>query len=123
MELGNYVVIGGMTPIHQFVKIGDYAMIAGASAISQDIPPFCLAEGNRAVVRSLNKVGLKRNFEQSDVLVIQSAYRTLFRGTKPIRESATELLVTQTNAKVRQLCQFILESKRGIPFERKNDGE
>ncbi|MEE6631088.1 acyl-[acyl-carrier-protein]--UDP-N-acetylglucosamine O-acyltransferase, partial [Campylobacter coli] len=42
-------VVGGLTPIHQFVKVGEGCMIAGASALSQDIVPFCLAEGNRAI--------------------------------------------------------------------------
>ena len=44
--IGDYVNIGGMTPVHQFVKIGDGAMVAGASALSQDIPPFCMAESS-----------------------------------------------------------------------------
>ncbi len=123
VHIGSFTVVGGMTPIHQFVQIGEGCMIGGASAISQDIPPFCLAEGNRAVVRGLNKVGLRRRFSQEDVADLQSAYRILFRGEKPVRESAEELLATHTNEKVKQLCQFILESKRGIPFERKNNGE
>lgn len=123
VHVGSFTVIGGMTPIHQFVHIGEGVMIGGASAISQDIPPFCLAEGNRAVVRGLNKVGLRRRFEQVDVLAIQSAYRVLFRGEKPIKESAAELLNNETNSKVRQLCEFIMESKRGIPFERKNNDQ
>jgi len=57
VELGNGVVIGGLTPIHQFVKIGDLAMVAGASALSQDVPPYCLVEGNRAYLRGLNLTG------------------------------------------------------------------
>ena len=48
VELGDYAVVGGLTPIHQFVKVGESCMIAGASALSQDVVPFCLAEGNRA---------------------------------------------------------------------------
>lgn len=54
VQLGDYVVVGGLTPIHQFVHVGEGCMIAGASALSQDIVPFCLAEGNRASIRSLN---------------------------------------------------------------------
>lgn len=123
VHIGSFTVIGGMTPIHQFVQVGEGVMIGGASAVSQDIPDFCLAEGNRAVVRGLNSVGLKRRFERDDITAIQTAFRALFRSGQPIKETAASLLETNTNAKVAQLCRFIVESKRGIPFERKNNGE
>ncbi len=120
VEIGSYTVIGGMTPIHQFVKIGEGCMIGGASAVSQDIPPFCLAEGNRAVVKGLNAVGIKRRFEKDDIRALQSAYRKLFRSSKPIKEMALELIESEKNEKVKQMCSFILKTKRGIPYERKN---
>ena len=123
VHIGSFTVIGGMTPIHQFVHIGEGCMIGGASAVSQDIPHFCLAEGNRAVIRGLNSVGLKRRFAKEDIVAIQSAYRALFRSDKPIKETAAELIVSSENDKVVQMCHFIMESKRGIPFERKNNGE
>jgi len=119
-QVGSFTVIGGMTPIHQFVKIGEGCMIGGASAISQDIPPFCLAEGNRAVVKGLNAVGLKRRFEKDDIRALQGAYRKLFRGSEPIKEVANALLENETNEKVMQLCSFIIETTRGIPYERKS---
>jgi UDP-N-acetylglucosamine acyltransferase len=118
-EVGSFTVIGGMTPVHQFVKIGEGCMIGGASAISQDIPPFCLAEGNRAVVKGLNAVGLKRRFEKDDIRALQGAYRKLFRSNQPIKEIAGEFLKNETNEKVLQLCSFIVETTRGIPYERK----
>jgi UDP-N-acetylglucosamine acyltransferase len=122
VELGDYVVIGGMTPIHQFVHIGDYAMIAGASALAQDIPPYCMAEGNRAVVRGLNLTGLRRNIQRSDIDELKSAYKEIFESGKPIKESATELLEESKNLHVHNLCNFIIKTKRGIPFERKVNG-
>ena len=64
VEMGNNAVIGGMTPVHQFVKIGDFAMVGGASALSQDVPPYCMAEGNRATLRGLNLTGLRRHAER-----------------------------------------------------------
>jgi len=120
-EVGSFTVIGGMTPVHQFVKIGEGCMIGGASAISQDIPPFCLAEGNRAVVKGLNAVGLKRRFEKDDIRALQAAYRKLFRSNQPIKEVASEFLKNETNEKVLLLCSFIIETTRGIPYERKNN--
>lgn len=118
VSIGSKTVIGGMTPIHQFVKVGEMCMIGGASAVSQDVPPFCLVEGNRAVVKGLNAVGLRRNLEREDVKALQEAYRLLFRGKAPIKESAAALLESSDNERVRQLCQFIQETKRGIPYER-----
>ena len=118
-HIEDFVVIGGMTPIHQFVTIGEGAMIGGASAVSQDIPPFCLAEGNRAVVKSLNSVGIARRFDKVDIDALKKAFKKLFRTTAPIKDSASELLSSSTNAKVHQLCQFILQTKRGIPRMRR----
>lgn len=116
---GNHVIIGGFTPIHQFVHIGDYAMIGGASAVTQDIPPFCLAEGNRAVVKSLNLIGIRRKLEKIDIEALTSAYKILFRSSEPLKESVEKLLNSTENEKVKQLCQFIIATKRGIPYERK----
>jgi UDP-N-acetylglucosamine acyltransferase len=118
VEMGNYAVIGGMTPVHQFVKIGDFAMIAGASALSQDVPPYCLAEGNRAVLRGLNLNGLRRHLDRSDIDALRSAYRDLFESGKPLQEQASALLDETTSEFVKNLCTFIVNTKRGIPYER-----
>ena len=118
VEVGSNTVIGGMTPVHQFVKIGEGCMIAGASALSQDVPPFCLAEGNRASVRGLNLVGLRRHEDKENIIALQDAYRKIFKNPAPIRDSALELLESTNNEKVRVFCQFIIDTKRGIPFER-----
>jgi UDP-N-acetylglucosamine acyltransferase len=118
VEMGNYAVIGGMTPVHQFVKIGDYAMIAGASALSQDVPPYCLAEGNRAILRGLNLNGLRRHVERGEIDALRSAYRDLFESGKPLQEQASALLEATQSDYVKNLCTFIVNTKRGIPYER-----
>jgi UDP-N-acetylglucosamine acyltransferase len=123
VELGDHVVIGGLTPVHQFVHIGDYAMIAGASALSQDIPPFCLAEGNRANLRGLNLTGLRRAMEREDINALKSAYRELFEEGQPLQEVAQRLFESTNSEKVKQLCKFIMTSKRGIPFTRTKTNE
>jgi len=120
VEMGNNAVIGGMTPIHQFVKIGDFAMVGGASALSQDVPPYCMAEGNRATLRGLNLTGLRRNAERKDINALKGAYKELFEMGKPLQEVAKELLESSDNSYVKNLCTFIVNTKRGIPFERKN---
>ena len=119
VELGNHVVIGGLTPVHQFVHIGDYAMIGGASALAQDIPPFCLAEGNRASLRGLNLAGLRRKIDRDEINALKIAYRELFEQGKPLQEMAQALFESTSSEKVRDLCEFIKTSKRGIPFIRK----
>jgi UDP-N-acetylglucosamine acyltransferase len=119
--LGNNVVIGGLTPIHQFVHIGDFAMVAGASALSQDIPPYCLAEGNRATLRGLNLTGLRRHLERDEINALKSAYRELFESGQALQETAETILSNNNSKSVKKLVAFITHSKRGIPFIRKNN--
>ncbi len=118
VELGNHVVIGGLTPVHQFVHIGDFAMIGGASALTQDIPPYCLAEGNRAYLRGLNLTGLRRSLQREDINTLKQAYKELFEKGKPLQETAQALFEQSPSQKVKNLCRFIKTSKRGIPFHR-----
>lgn len=120
VECDDFVVVGGLTPIHQFCKIGTQVMIGGASAVAQDIPPFCLAEGNKAVLRGLNLTGLRRRFEnRDDIDAIKHAYKELFELGKPLQDVAKELLENDKNIYVRELASFVLNTKRGIPFNRK----
>lgn len=122
VEMGDYAVIGGLTPVHQFVKIGESAMIAGASALSQDIPPFCLAEGNRAYVRGLNLVGIRRRFEKDEVEAINKAYKFIFRANDSgIKQQAEILLSKSDDNNVKKMCEFILNTKRGIPLKDAKD--
>lgn len=122
VECADFVVIGGLTPVHQFCKIGTGVMVGGASAVAQDIPPFCLAEGNKAVVRGLNLVGLRRRMEnREDIDALKSAYRTLFNMGNPLQEIAKEIFETTQNKYVKELAHFILNTKRGIPFSRKSE--
>ena len=118
VELGNHVVIGGYTPVHQFVHIGDYVMVGGASPLTQDIPPYCLAEGNKATLRGLNLTGLRRNMERDKINTLKSAYRELFEQGNPMQEVAQKLFDTTESEQVKKLCEFIKTSKRGIPFTR-----
>jgi UDP-N-acetylglucosamine acyltransferase len=119
VELGNHVIIGGgFSPIHQFVKIGDYAMIAGASAVTQDVPPYCLAEGNRATLRGLNLVGLRRSFSRESINALKVAYRDIFQKQHPIKEAINTILNQTQSLEVKALCHFIQKSQRGIAFTR-----
>ena len=121
VEIGNHVVIGaGGTGVHQFCKISDYSMVGAASALTQDVPPFCMAEGNRATLRGLNLNGLRRKMDREDINNLKAAYKELFESGQPLKESATVILENSDSEYVKQLCNFVLETKRGIPYERKN---
>lgn len=121
VELGDFTVVGGLTPIHQFVKVGEGCMIAGASALSQDVPPFCLAEGNRAYVRGLNLVGLRRRFDREQIDSLLGAYRFLFKQGS-LKEQASELLNLTDDINVKKMCEFILNTTRGIPLKGRDNG-
>lgn len=120
VEIDDYVVVGGLTPVHQFCKIGTQAMIAGGSVVTQDIPPYTLAEGNRANVRGLNLTGLRRRLDnREDIDQIKKAYKELFESGQPLQETAQNLNDTTNNEYVKKLTSFVLNTKRGIPFNRK----
>lgn len=121
--LGNGVVIGGLTPVHQFVQIGDLAMLAGASAVSQDVPPYCLAEGNRAKLRGLNLTGIRRHLDKESIDLLKSTYKALFSSGNPVKKTAEELIAQNENIHVQNLCRFVLNTTRGIPFHSKEAGE
>jgi len=124
VEIGNYVVVGGLTPIHQFCKLGSYSMIAGGSVVTQDIPPFCLAEGNRAVLRGLNLTGLRRNLKNRKYVdEIKKAYKELFESGQALGDCAKQIKFTTDNEYVVELASFVLETKRGIPYNRKQTTE
>lgn len=116
VKMGDFAVVGGLTPIHQFVEIGESCMIAGASALSQDVPPFCLAEGNRACIRGLNLVGLRRRFEKECIDILNNAYKFIFRSKNSPKQQAEILATQSSDENVLKMCKFILNTKRGIPL-------
>lgn len=121
VRLGDFVNIGGLTPIHQFVSVGRYSMIGGASALSQDIPPFCLAEGNRAKIRGVNRIGIRRNLNREVVDTISLLLKKLANTDKPLKEKAQEIIDKSDNPYEREFCEFIINSKRGIPLLRRGN--
>jgi len=119
VELGDFVVVGGLSAVHQFCKLGEYSMLGGASALSQDIPPYCMAEGNRATIRGLNYTGLRRAMNREDINILKSAYRELFEKGIPLQDIASQLHEKSNSSFVLKFTNFIKKSKRGIPFARK----
>jgi UDP-N-acetylglucosamine acyltransferase len=109
-------IIGGLVAIHQFVRVGRYAIIGGASAIPQDIPPYMTASGNRAKLFGLNLVGLKRHrFPEATIAALKQAYRILFRSHLPLRKAMEKAQADVPDLpEVRHLLEFLRNSKRGI---------
>lgn len=80
-QVEDRVVIGGMTGIHQFTKIGKGAMVGAYTRLPQDVPPFMLCEGNPAIVRGINAVGLKRSgANRASLAEVKEIYKLLFKS-------------------------------------------
>lgn len=87
-EIGDSVYIGGLTAVHQFVRIGDNAFIGGCSAVVGDIIPYAIAAGNRAKLRGLNIVGLKRSgLPRSEIYLLRKVYRSIFDRSRSVAEN------------------------------------
>ena len=116
VEVEERAVIGGQAGIHQFVRIGKYAMVGACSAVSQDIPPFMMANGDRARCYGLNTVGLRRNgVTDQTVRRLKQAYRLIFHS-KLNTSQALERVAAEVGScpEVEHLIHFIKTSSRGI---------
>jgi UDP-N-acetylglucosamine acyltransferase len=116
VEVEERAVIGGQAGIHQFVRIGKYAMVGGGSAVTQDIPPFMMANGNRARCYGLNTVGLRRNgVSEQTVRRLKQTYRLIFHS-KLNTSQALERVAAEVGScpEVEHLIHFIKTSSRGI---------
>ena len=116
VEIGEYAVIGGLTGIHQFVRIGKHAMVGGASAVHRDVPPFVMAQGNRARLEGINIVGLKRRgFKKETIRALTTAFEMLFKTDEPLLVSLGKVEEEFQNfPEVLELVDFVRKSKRGI---------
>jgi UDP-N-acetylglucosamine acyltransferase len=87
VTIGDHVVLGGQAAIHQYVRIGEGAMVAGVSGVAADVIPFGFAIGQRAVLNGLNTVGImRRGYSRRDVHTLRRAYRAIFFGPGTFRE-------------------------------------
>ena len=116
VEVEDYAIIGGLTAVHQFCRIGRHAITGGCSKIVQDVPPFMIADGNPAKVRSYNKVGLERHgFSEEAQRAIKEAYRLIYRSELNLQQAAEQIRAELAGSpEVEQLLQFVTASPRGI---------
>jgi UDP-N-acetylglucosamine acyltransferase len=116
ITIEDYVTIGGLTALHQFVRVGKHAYIGGKSAVVKDVPPFVIAAGDRAKLHGLNRVGLKRHGFSDDALaMLKKTYRLIFRIGLTLNEAIERVRaeVGQT-PEVDYLLAFIKQSERGM---------
>ncbi|MDB5896990.1 MAG: acyl-(acyl-carrier-protein)--UDP-N-acetylglucosamine O-acyltransferase [Ramlibacter sp.] len=120
VELGDWVTIGGLTGIHQFVKVGAHAMVGFASAVSQDVPPFMLVDGNPLAVRGVNVVGLKRReFSAARIAAVRQMHKLLYREGRTLdaaRAAIADLAHAAPEAAgdVALMAGFLAAASRGI---------
>lgn len=113
----NRVNIAGLCAIHQFARIGEYAMLGGGTMASMDIPPYAMASGNHARLYGLNRRALKRGgFHADAVHALRSAYRVLFKSALRLEDALAQIDQdgSLATAEVRHLVAFIRGTKRGI---------
>src|SRR5262249_16681406 len=92
VHLGDWVIVGGLTGIHQFVKIGAHALAAFASGVTEDVPPFMLVEGNPLAVRGFNIEGLRRRgFSPERIAAVKQMHRLLYRSGKTLEQARDEI--------------------------------
>ena len=112
----DHAILGGLSAVHQFGRIGRHAFIGGCSAVHRDVPPFAMALGNRAKLVGLNLVGLKRQgFSDTALHSLKRAYELLFLSEYNLKEAMARVreefpLVPE----VQDLLRFIETSERGL---------
>ena len=116
VEVGDWVIIGGLTAIHQFVKIGAHAFLGGDSALTRDMPPYVMAAGNPTVPHTVNSEGLKRRgFSPEQIRNIKNAYRILYRSDLKLAEAIARLEpLAAEQPELRPFVEFIQDSSRSL---------
>lgn len=109
-------IIGGLSAVHQFVRIGRMCIVGGCTAVRQDCPPFMMVSGNPAQVHGLNRVGLQRRGMPAEVQkALKEAHRILYREGLSTRQAIDKIRAGGALCEeVEQLAGFVEESKRGI---------
>ena len=120
VELGDWVILGGLAAVHQFCRVGSHAMAGGGTILVQDLPPFVICNGNPAAAHGLNSEGLKRRgFSAESIAALRRAYKTVYKEGLTAAAASEHLLqavaqAADAAAELRLLADFVRTSKRGI---------
>jgi UDP-N-acetylglucosamine acyltransferase len=115
-EIGDWVILGGFTGVHQFCKVGAHVMTGISSVVFKDIPPFVMAAGQPAAPHGLNSEGLKRRGFSADALAaLKRAYKIVYREGNTVVEAQTKLGDdAASHPEVKLMLDFLAQSERGI---------
>jgi UDP-N-acetylglucosamine acyltransferase len=120
VELGDWVILGGLSAVHQFVRVGSHAMAGGGSILVQDLPPFVICNGNPAAAHGLNSEGLKRRgFVPEAIATLRRAYKAIYKEGLTAAAASEQLLRIAEDSPaaasdLRLLAEFVRSSTRGI---------
>jgi len=117
VNIDEWAIIGGLSAIHQFVRIGRHSMIGGMSGIENDVIPYGSVIGNRARLQGLNVVGLKRrDFDRETIHGLRSAYRLMFAPEGTLAERLDDVAEMMNDIEpVMEIVDFIrADSSRSI---------
>jgi UDP-N-acetylglucosamine acyltransferase len=114
--LEDFVIIGGLTPVHQFCKVGQHSMTGGGFRIVQDLPPYILAGNEPLRYSGLNIVGLRRRgFQTDDINALKKAYSILYDKAYNVSQAREKITAELgENKYVQTVLEFLKDSKRGI---------
>ena len=116
VEIGDWVILGGLTAVHQFTKIGAHAFLAGGAIVTRDVPPYVMVAGNPAAPHSVNSEGLKRRgFTEQQIRNIRDAYRIVYRSDLKLAEALARLAPqADGRPEIRAFVDFIHASTRSL---------
>ena len=116
VEVGDWVILGGATVVHQFVNIGAHSFTSMGTYLAQDLPPYVMAAGNMGKPFGINSEGLRRRgFAAEAIAYIKQAYRTLYRSGLGLEEAKRQLqALAASSPEVGLLLEFLERSKRGF---------
>lgn len=112
----DFAILGGLSAVHQFVRIGESAMLSGGAMVVQDVLPYTIASGNRATSAGLNSVGLKRRGFSPEVITrIKKAYKLIFRSGLRLDEAIARIRhEVPMSPEIAHFVEFAEKSERGI---------
>lgn len=116
VEVHDHAIIGGLSAVHQFSRIGRHAFVGGMTGISQDLPPYMLAVGERAGLHGPNVVGLRRmGLSREAIGAVKSVFKLIWLSGTP-RQEALEKAAQEYSAfpEAMEIVTFVKESKRGV---------
>ena len=113
-QVGDRAFLSGLVALHQFVRVGTCAILSGGGMLNLDLTPYCVGQGDRAVLRGLNLVGMRRaGLSREAISAVKAAYKTLFLSSLPLKEALAQVRSSQL-PEVLHMADFIEGSKRGV---------